>query len=138
MLAAILERDRQLVAHLIAHHPADADPAGLGQSLQPRGDVDAVAENVVAVVDDVAEIDPDAELDAPLHRHRVIAPRHLALHLGGASHGIDDAGQFDEQPVSCRSHNPPVLLLDFGVGELAPQRRQGSKRPLLTAPTRRE
>ena len=64
LLAHVLEGEAQLVAHLVAHHAADADAAGLGQGFQPRGDVDAIAEDVVAVDDDVAEIDADAELDA--------------------------------------------------------------------------
>jgi len=31
LLAQIFEREGELVAHLIAHHPADADPARLGE-----------------------------------------------------------------------------------------------------------
>jgi hypothetical protein len=50
------------VAHLIAHHPADADPARFGQGFEPRRDVDAVAVNVALVPDDVVEIDADTEL----------------------------------------------------------------------------
>ena len=49
---------------------ADADPAGLGQRFEPRGDVDAVAEDVAVLDDDVAEIDADAKFDAPLCRGR--------------------------------------------------------------------
>ena len=42
----------------------DEHPAGIGQGLDPRGDVDAVAVNVAAVGDHVAEIDPDAKPQA--------------------------------------------------------------------------
>ena len=48
LLAEILEAEIELVADLVAHDPADADPAGLGQSFQPRRDIDAIAEDVVA------------------------------------------------------------------------------------------
>ena len=44
----------------------EADAAGLGRRLQPRGDVDAVAEQVLSLHHDIAEIDPDAELDLPV------------------------------------------------------------------------
>ena len=44
--------------------PRDADPAGLGGRLDARGDVDAVAEQIPALDDHVAEIDADAELQA--------------------------------------------------------------------------
>ncbi len=49
---------------MVAYRARDADAAGFGQCLQPCRDIDAVAVNVVAVGDDVAEIDPDAERDA--------------------------------------------------------------------------
>ena len=42
----------------------NADAAGFGDALQSRGDVDAVAENVVALDQYIAEIDADAIEDA--------------------------------------------------------------------------
>ena len=46
--------------------PRDADAAGLGQRLQPGRDIDAVAEEIAALDDDVAEIDADAQADPPV------------------------------------------------------------------------
>ena len=66
LLAQILERDIELVADFVAHDPADADAARLGQPFQPRRDIDAVAEDVAVLDDDVAQVDADAELDAPV------------------------------------------------------------------------
>jgi hypothetical protein len=43
---------------------SDADGAGCGQPLQPRCDIDAVAVNVAAIGDHVAEIDADAKAQA--------------------------------------------------------------------------
>ena len=45
------------------------DRPGLGDPLEPRGDVDAVAHQIaVALLDDVAKMNADAELDALLGR----------------------------------------------------------------------
>ena len=76
LLAEILEVDVEPVADLIAHRRGDADAARLGQRLEPRRDVHAVAEDVVVLDDDVAEIDADAELDgcAPPGHRRCGAP----------------------------------------------------------------
>ena len=41
----------------------DADPARLRDPFQPRGDVDAVAEDIVVVDDDVADMNADAEVE---------------------------------------------------------------------------
>ena len=61
--AEILEREAQLVEDLIAHDAADADSAGLGQRFEARRDIDAIAEDVVAVDDDVADIDADPKIE---------------------------------------------------------------------------
>jgi hypothetical protein len=43
--------------------------ARLGDPQEPRGDVDAVAHQIaVALLDDIAQMNADAELDAPLGR----------------------------------------------------------------------
>src|SRR3954451_9357930 len=52
----------KLVDHVLVNGAADADPAGIGDLLDARRDVDAVAENIVLVDDDVAEVDADPEL----------------------------------------------------------------------------
>ena len=46
----------------------DADAAGLGKRLQPRRDVDRVAEQIAVARDDVAAMNADAEQHAPLGR----------------------------------------------------------------------
>jgi hypothetical protein len=62
-MVQILEGVIEPVAHLIADDPADADPARLGKRLQTCCDVDPIAENVLALGNDVAEVNPNAELD---------------------------------------------------------------------------
>ena len=53
----------QVSVHLIAHGTGDAYSAWFSNGLQPRGDVDTVACDVVAVDDDIAEVDADPELN---------------------------------------------------------------------------
>ena len=67
---------RQLVADVVAHAARDADAAGLRQRLQPRRDVDAVAEDVAVLDHHVADIDADAE------RHALVVGQRL---VGAAS-----------------------------------------------------
>jgi hypothetical protein len=122
MLAQVLKPEIDFVAHLVTHDPADADPARLGQGFQPRRDIDAIAEDVVVVDDDVAEIDADAKLDAALARDTVIAQRHLALQFDRAAHRIDDAREFDQEPVAGGLDDAPAMLGDFRISELAVDR----------------
>ena len=53
--------DIDLAAHLLVDGARDADTAGRRKRFQPRRDIDAVAEDVFAVDDDVANIDPHAQ-----------------------------------------------------------------------------
>src|SRR5712672_1798970 len=43
LLALVIKGEIELVTHLVADNPADADPAGLGQSFEAGGDIDTVA-----------------------------------------------------------------------------------------------
>ena len=66
LLAPVLEGQIQLVADMLADRLRHGDAAGPGDAFEPRRDVDPVAEQVVALDDDIAEIDPDPELDPPV------------------------------------------------------------------------
>ncbi len=46
----------ELVPDLVVDGLRNADRAGLGERLESRGDVDAIAEDIIAVDDDVAEV----------------------------------------------------------------------------------
>jgi hypothetical protein len=60
LLAQILKDKGQPVAHLVMDRIGDEHPAGIGQGFDPCSDVDAVAIEVVALDDHIAEIDADA------------------------------------------------------------------------------
>ena len=78
-----------------------ADRAGLGDALQPRGDVDAVAHQVaVALLDHIAKMNADAELDASLRREAGVALDHAVLHFDRATHGVDHTAKLDESAVA--------------------------------------
>jgi len=55
----------------------------------------AIAIDVVAIGDHVAEIDTDAQLHAAIYADRRVALRHRLLHRDRAAHRIDDARKLD-------------------------------------------
>src|SRR5262249_51950994 len=119
LLAHVLKREIELVSHLLVRRRTDADPARLGERLQARSDVDAIAKDVALLDDDVADIDAHAKLDAALRRHAGIANDHFALHLDGAALGVDDTGEFDEETVAGRLDDATAVLGDLGIAELS-------------------
>jgi hypothetical protein len=130
-LTLCFERVGQLVADLIANDVGNADPTGLGECFEARRDIDAVAKDVAALGDDVAEVDANAKPDAPLVGRLGLAVDHPALHLGGATHPVDDAGKLHQQPVACGLDDAPVVLGDLWIDQLPAMRFEALECPLL-------
>jgi hypothetical protein len=61
LLTDIDELDRQLRPNLVLHRTRDADPTRLRESLQAGSDIDGIAKEIVALNDDVADMDADPE-----------------------------------------------------------------------------
>ncbi len=109
-----------------------ADRAGLGDPLQPRGDVDAVAHQIaVALLDHVAQMNADPEFDPPVLRHAGVALDHRVLDLDRATHGVDDAAEFDQRPVAGPLDHAPVVDGDGRVDQIAAQRAEPGERAVL-------
>src|SRR5262249_38377296 len=133
LLAHIFECEVELVAHLIAHDPAGADSARLGQGFQPRCDIDTISVDIAPVLNDVANIDPPAEFEDAIRRHIGVSLGHFALHFNRATHRIDDAGKFEEKAVARSFDDATVMLLDLGVGPLAPEGLEPRKSSFLVS-----
>jgi hypothetical protein len=104
---------------MVADGARNADAARLRQPLQPCGHVDAVAVNVAAIGDHVAEIDPDAKPQAALLGEIQIAVGHRALDFGGAAHRVDDAGEFRQHAVAGGLDDPAMMLADLRIDQFA-------------------
>ena len=66
--------------------------AWISYAFKARGDIDAVAHQIaVALLDHIAQMDADAELDAAVRRKTRVALDHAVLHLDGAAHGVNHA-----------------------------------------------
>jgi hypothetical protein len=131
LLAHVHEGVREPVADMVAHRARDADAAWLGQPLQAHRDVDAVAIDVAAVGDHVAEIDPDAKAQAALLGEIQITVDHRALDLAGTAHRVDDAGEFCQHAVAGGLDDPAVMLADLRINEFEEMRLEPFVRALL-------
>ena len=79
---------------------ADEHAARFSEPFQPRGDVDAVAVNPGLVVNDVPEVDADAEQHQAMLGHLLVSRRHDALDLGRACGRANHAGELGEDAVA--------------------------------------
>ena len=97
-------------------------PPRLGQTFEPGGDVDAVAEDVALLDDDVALVNADATLDATVRRQWFIALGQSRLHLGCAAQRVDNAGELDQEAVAGGLDDAAVMFADLRVDQLAVMR----------------
>ncbi len=133
LLAAVGEGERQLVADLVMDGAGDGDAARLGQRLEPRRDIDTVAENVAALDDDVAEIYADAEFEAAVGQNLGIARRHRALNGGGAADGGDHALELGQEAVAGGLDQAALMRGDHGLEHRAAMRVERAQRADLVA-----
>ena len=112
--------------HLI-DHLRDADGVRLGQCLEPRGDVHPIAKHIAILLDDVAQVDANADVNLFRALFLGVVGAELGLNLLGALHGVHDgrkvhqegiADGFDDRAVM-RGHR---LLNDLVMDGQQPQR----------------
>jgi hypothetical protein len=100
-------------------------------SASSRRHVDTIAVDIVAVADDVADVDADTEFDAPVSWHFDIAIGHGALNIDGAADGVDHADELHEHPVSGRLDDAATVLGDLGVDQFLAMRLKLAQRAFL-------
>jgi hypothetical protein len=116
---------------MVIDRVGDEYPTGLGQGFDPRGDVDAVAVEVVALDDHIPEIDADAQLDAVVGPDIRVPLGHRLLHRNRAVHRIDDAGKLHQQAVAGGLDDAAPMFGDLRIDELAVQRFEAFERAIL-------
>jgi hypothetical protein len=131
LLAAVGERERQLVAHLLVCRSGDADAARFRQRLQPRRHVHTVAEQIAPLDDDVADIDAGAQFDAAVGRQPRVAHEHPALDRDGASHRLHRRGELDQEGVAHGLEDAAVVARHQRLDHLAPTRGERTQRAEL-------
>ena len=82
--------DVDFTLNLVMDLAGDTDATGFCQTFQTRRNVDAVAQNVFILDDDIAEIHADAEHHSIVLRQGSIARSKFFLNLNGRSHRIHD------------------------------------------------
>ena len=112
--------------------PRQAAPA-----LEPRRDVDAIAVDVVAVDDHVAEVDADPELDAVRRLEVRVVLGDAPLHLDRALDSVDHARELDQRAVAGELDDAAAMLGDPGLDEVLAQRLEPGVRAASSSPISR-
>src|SRR5208282_3543685 len=99
--------------------------AGLRHPFESCCDIDAVAHQVaVGLLDHIAQMNPDAEVDAAIFRQPDVALDHAVLNLNCATHGVHHASELDNGAVASALHHAAVVYGNGRVDEVAAQRAE--------------
>jgi hypothetical protein len=117
LLAQIGEFDRDLVADLIMRRSRDANAARFCVALKPGRDIDPVTENVIALDQDVTEVDPDSVPHTPVLRDALVAFGHCRLHRHRAFHRVDHRRKFEQHAIAGGLDDATAMLCHQGIGD---------------------
>ena len=123
-LAAIGKADVEAAADAFVDDRGDTDAAGIGERFQARGDVDAIAVDVVAIDDNVAEVDANPEDDAVFRLDG-------ALDVERTADRVDDTSELDEGAIADQLDHPAPVARDRRIEDAFPVALQGAERPGL-------
>jgi hypothetical protein len=102
---------------------ADVSEAGEGWSdnriIKPRSDVDTVPEYVIALDQDVSEVDPDPEQHPAVSGHPFVPLGHHSLHGHRAFDRIDHWGKLKEDTVARGFYEATTMLCHVSVSNCA-------------------
>jgi len=105
----------------------------LSKSLQLSRDIDGIAEEMVALNDDVADVDADAEPHVLADRSISILLRYGVLHCDSALHGIHGAGEVSDEAIASRVEDPTAIRGDQPIDD-DPVRRESAEGADLISP----
>jgi len=115
VLAHVFERVRHLAGNVIPDRGRNRDQSDRRDCLQPRSDVDAIAVDVLAFNDDVAEIDADAVAKLFFARAPCVGGLGCFLDRERAVDRVDDAPEFDERPVADQLDEAAAMRSDTRI-----------------------
>jgi hypothetical protein len=131
LVARIFEGCVDLAAHLLESVIGYANAARLLDTFQSRGDIDAVAENITLLDDDIANVNADTDFNALFGRDVLITLRHSALRLDRTAGGIHGTAEFDQYSVASTLDDAAVVLGDRRLKEFPAVSVEPSEYPFL-------
>ena len=120
LFALVDKGDVQLVSDLISHNRRARDAAGRGEPLKTRRDVHALSVEVLALDNQVTEVQAEPEHDAAVFRTAGRTLCHPALDIYRAPHSIHYAAEFSQRAVAHQLEDPPLVAGDGRLEKLLP------------------
>ena len=93
-------------------------PPGSAKDFKPSRYVDAIAVDIVALDDNIADIDADAKNDPPVFWFWGIAFAHSQLNCHGTFESVYHAGELNQRAVTHKLDGTATVFSDFWIDQL--------------------
>lgn len=110
-----------------------ADTTRLCNPFKPRSDVDAIAEDIVFVDDDIPDVYPDPKLDPGIVRHGDVLCGDAALDFDRATSCVHRTGKLYQHAVAGGLDDPSAMSGDCGIDKGLSDRLQPSQGAFLVS-----
>jgi hypothetical protein len=117
LLAEIGEGQRQLCADLIPHRSGNANATRLSNSFQAGSDVNGVAEKIVALHYDVADVDANPKPHLLARRSIRILFGDGLLNRDGTLHGIHSTREVSDEAIASSVEDPTPMRGDQAIDD---------------------
>src|SRR5213596_1855986 len=107
---------------MVADWSGDRYPARRGNALQTCRHVDTITKNILSLHNDVAHVNAHAKFDALILRRAGVLFSDTTLQLGCACNRVHNTGKLDQHSVAGQFDDSSLMLADFVINEIGPQR----------------
>ena len=127
----------EFLGYLLIDFLGDTDRVGFSQTLEPGGDVDAIAKYISLLLENITQMNADTDVNLFALLVRGVVCSQLGMNRLGALHGMDDRGELDQEGITNSFDNMAMMvthsLLDEAVMDVKQPHRAGFVRTHLMA-----
>ena len=131
LLAQIAKAKLEFGGDMLVGSIGEADAPRLRQPFQPGREIDAVAVEIAALDDYIAQVHANAQHDLLVLREGRIGGAHGLLNIHGALHGANHALELDQHAIAHQLEDPAAVTGDLRLHHLAAAAHQCRQRPRL-------
>ena len=128
LVADELQRQAELALEVVVGGARDEHAAGIAKLLQARRDIDPVTEQIVAVDNDVPEIDSDTEDNAAVARHVHLLGGDFLLNGHCAGDSVHHRSKLHDCPVAHQLDDTALIAFEQWIDRLGAQSLESGER----------
>jgi hypothetical protein len=110
LFAYVFKADIKLALSIFLDASRNANSTRFGQAFQARGNINAVAEDIPRINQNVSHVDAYSKVDSAILGNDGITRRYFLLDFDSAKSGVNRAGKLNESGIAGRINNAAAMF----------------------------